>query len=338
MAERRCTDARWRVAVVIVAAAVVLASTGRAQDEGRIYFTRAGEGQSHIYSIRPDGSDDTRLTHDEDMWHNMPAASPDGRQLALRWNTPDFAVSGIAVMSHTGSGLHMVVDRGQQPAWSPDGLRLAYVCFPDRGQRDLCLANTDGNGVTILTRDEWDDQSIAWAPDSRRIAFSSNRDPAFWLAPRGPNAALTSDIYTMDVASGETVNLTRTLDHEGEPAWSPDGRSVAFSRGVFGTASLHTLNVETGRERQLVGPEMDSHFPAWSPDGSRVLFTSFADVSLYIVDRNGDRLTRLTTNGAVDHVWFRATWASRDWSLAVSRSGRSVTTWAGLRANRTRGR
>jgi len=93
---------------------------------------------------------------------------------------------------------------------------------------------------------------------------------------------------------------------------------------VNGAASLHTLDLETGRERQLVGPEMDPHFQAWSPDGSRVLFTSFADVSLYIVDRNSDGITRLTTNGGVDHVWFRATWASRDWSLAVSRSGRSV--------------
>ena len=147
MAERRCTNARGRVAVVIVAAVVVLASTGRAQDDGRTYFTRAGEGQFHIYPIRPDGSDETRLTHDEVMWHNLPAASPDGRQLAFQWNTPDFAVSGIAVMSHTGSGLHMVVDRGQQPAGSPDGLRLAYVCFPDRGQRDLCLASRRSSGV-----------------------------------------------------------------------------------------------------------------------------------------------------------------------------------------------
>ncbi len=105
----------------------------------------------------------------------------------------------------------------------------------------------------------------AVSPDGRQIAFAALGD--LWLMPiDGAARRLTSD-PALDTA----------------PAWSPDGRSLAYVSDRSGTMNIWTRDVQTGAERQLTQMTTAATFPAWSPDGARIAFVD-ADGQLQVVD------------------------------------------------------
>jgi Tol biopolymer transport system component/imidazolonepropionase-like amidohydrolase len=105
----------------------------------------------------------------------------------------------------------------------------------------------------------------AVSPDGRQIAFAALGD--LWLMPvAGAHRRLTSD------PALETA-----------PAWSPDGRSLAYVSDRSGTMNLWTRDVQTGAERQLTQLATAATFPAWSPDGARIAFVD-ADGQLQVVE------------------------------------------------------
>jgi Tol biopolymer transport system component len=95
----------------------------------------------------------------------------------------------------------------QQPAWSPDGSKIAFVSQRD-GNSEIYVMHADGSNQTRLTDD---DANPAWSPDGRKIAFASNR---------GEND--NWDIYVMPADGSDGDNPTRlTTDSaiDGDPAW-----------------------------------------------------------------------------------------------------------------------
>jgi len=104
------------------------------------------------------------------------------------------------------------------PAWSPDGARIAFSS--DRnGNHDIYVMSADGSGVTRVTTNPTLDRYPAWSPDGSRLAFSSSQcdDPSrsgycnpvvFVVGPTGP---------PVGVGPGD------------DPAWSPDGRKIAVT-------------------------------------------------------------------------------------------------------------
>jgi Tol biopolymer transport system component len=144
----------------------------------------------------------------------------------------------------------------EDPTWSPDGAHLAWVGFPDStGIGHIWKAEPDGANAVQLTSGPADDVQPAWSPDGSRIAFASARDGDM-------------EIYVMNPDGSAITQLTSNSVADETPNWSPDGGRIAFARNL----DIWTMRAD-GIDLQQVtsGPDQD-RAPAWSPDGAQIAF------------------------------------------------------------------
>ncbi len=183
-----------------------------------------------------------------------------GRLVVARGEDPAVAPGGGRVAVVRGQELFVVdvaarstrkVGPGIAPAWSPDG-RLAAV-----------VDGTIGVEGTPLVPGA----DPAWTPDGRNLVFSSNRAGSW-------------DLWRVDAAGGDPVQLTSADGDEREPAVAPDGARIAFVTGD-GIGLL-----EAGGTRALDLGLQSPSSPAWSPDGSRLVVeaSGVAGTTLVVVD------------------------------------------------------
>ncbi len=197
----------------------------------------------------------------------------------------------VAYVGLFGSGLALyVVDEASSttrlitagpvdtsPAWSPDGMRIAFVRWVGDAP-DIFVVNADGAVLSRLTDNPGQDFEPTWSPDGSSIAFLSVRDgaPAVYLmnadgTDQRPFVGLPGDIASLD--------------------WSPDGGRIVFDRIVDYQHSMFVLDVLTGEIRD-VGDVVGSK-PCWSPDGEWIAFAG--DAHIGIVRPDGTGLRWLTT-------------------------------------------
>ena len=231
--------------------------------DGRtIVFVSWRDGNGEVYAMDADGSGPRNLTQNpaQDV---RPAWSPDGRSIAFVSSRD--GQSEIYVMNADGSRKrNLTRDRANDdyPTWSPDGRRIAFLHGRGRGRGQLYVVNADGSGLRNLGRiagpalfasqPVWspDGRTIyfgrylvstdgsgarklpyipliaVWSPDGRQIAFVGNR--ATGLPGPGARFKDDSEIYVMNADGSGTRRLTHNVGYDGEPAWSPDGRKIAF--------------------------------------------------------------------------------------------------------------
>lgn len=174
-------------------------------------------------------------------------------------------------------------------ALSKDGKKVAFVV---RG--DIFTVATDKGGeAKRLTDNPTRDRDIAWSPDGKTLAYSSNRDGGYRL-------------YKVDVATKQTLQLTRGSSTDTDPLFSPDGKWIAFRRGPQ-TALWVIKSDGTGEQLAVKGPKIWEY--SWSPDGKWLLFQREDDIRtddiwLASVTADGDALKFGEPINVTDHPGF----------------------------------
>lgn len=289
------------------------------------------------------------------------AASVSGRLLYVRDGTIE-EISSVGTRDLAKP--NPAVGAFMNPAWSPDGARIAYA-VRQKDYSDVGVMNADGSNQTLLTHDQSGVvQDNLWAampswstPDGATLVFSSDRgkeepniDLRLWamtVATRAlrqvstPNIQAGGDldaqfrpghpsqlVYTkwaydatatstyaqlvlLDIASGASYTLTSPKETDFQPAWSPDGKTLAFVRRGAGTDELYAAPVpeavaaDTTLTPTLLESGVDAQ-PAWSPDGNALAYIAETDnqFDLYQVGVTTSptlaprgKPERLTTNG-----------------------------------------
>ena len=172
----------------------------------------------------------------------------------------DSAPSWIWVVRPDGGGRHALV-QGRQPAWSPDGSRLAFVRPSESLESGIYVMNADGSGLRLIAPRVA--TNPAWSPDSTRIVFSDGRD-----------------VYSIGADGSRAEQLTADPGNDTAPSWSPEGTRIAFERD----GALWVMDADGGNERAL---GVRGHTPRFSPDGTRVAFEREGVISVMRADGTG---------------------------------------------------
>ena len=214
---------------------------------GRLVFVRVGNGLQDVYAMDLNGKHLAQLTTSL-AFEDWPSWSPDTLKIVYMSNQrPDTTVPvhyHLYVMGADGSNPTRLtfgdsVDH-YQPAWSPDGTKIAFGSNKD-GNGEIYVMDPNGANVVRLTADASEDGQPAWSPDGMKIAFATERDG-------------NAEIYVMDSSGANPVNLTNHSGSDLAPAWSPDGTKIAFQSNREVDYAVWVMNADGSNPVRLTDP------------------------------------------------------------------------------------
>ena len=309
-----------------------------------ISFASDRSGNSDIYLTDTSG-ENLRILTNHPADERYPTWSPDGRFLAYASNRErnfDIYVMDMKKKEHHQLTHHLEDDLF--PAWSPDGKWIAFSS-KRAGNPDIYKMDINGTHLVQLTN-RGKNGRPAWSPDGKWIAFGSYH--------RGNDR---KGIYMMDADGGKLRRLNdqkvQAFDgiFQGECAWSPDGRQIAFGITVPRHARTHlcVIDVDGKNFRQLtqggpilrpilglnIFPNPTIYYPAWSPDGKWIAYV-FSDslfplqsADIYVIDAEGNGRGKPLVKGVGQDL--SPAWVPEGF-LSVSPSAEQQTTlWGRLK-------
>jgi Tol biopolymer transport system component len=272
---------------------------------GRIVFTSDRTGANpgsgnyddfEIWSMNADGSDLKQLTNrpGEDR---EPVWSPDGTKIAFVSYGKDTSIpvaervvgssSDIFVMNPDGTGITNLTKTSgfdDEPAWSPDGLKIAWRTNRANNDAEVFVMNADGSNQAQLTNHAGVDDEPAFSPDGQKIAIR-RCNPA---SGPDPNHC---DLSVMNADGTNVVDIgAASGGAKDDPAWTPDGAKIAFrSYGSGGAPDIHVVNAADGSAKTNLTNDPDSNVdPAFSPDGTKLTYVRQPAVQSKERTGNGD--------------------------------------------------
>ena len=267
--------------------------------ETKLYFISSRTGHKEVWVMDYDGSNQKPITHLNSIALS-PRVSPDGSRVAFSWITGGWE---IGIYSNELSRLVSFPRFGgtnSAPAFSGDGTKLAFSSSRTGDPEIYTVDAASGGDLKRLTNVHGPDTSPTWNPKTNaQIAFVSGRtglpqiytmdadgsnvqkmsdqgyaiSPSWspngqflafaWIRHYGPGAPGAQDIYIMDVASHQWVQLTHDGGRNDFPSWSPDGRHIVFQSSRSGHDEIWTMLADGSQQTQLTNSGLNS-MPNWS--------------------------------------------------------------------------
>ncbi|MGA8503393.1 MAG: Tol-Pal system beta propeller repeat protein TolB [Candidatus Sulfotelmatobacter sp.] len=267
--------------------------------ESKIYFVSDRSGHKEIWVMDYDGSNQRQITHLGSI-SLSPRISPDGSRLAFSsltksgWDILMYSMDLNRLVSFPHFG-----GTNLAPAWSPDGIRLAFSSSRT-GDNEIYICDANGANLHRMTANKGPDVSPTWnRKTGSQIAFVSGRtglpqiytmeadgtnqqrmtDQGYAVSPNwapngqfltmawtrkyGPGDPGSSDIYLMDTASKQWVQLTHDGGRNDFPFWAPDGRHIVFQSSRSGKEEIWMMLADGTKLHQLTFTGRNTQ-PDWS--------------------------------------------------------------------------
>ncbi|MBY0221218.1 DPP IV N-terminal domain-containing protein [Sporosarcina aquimarina] len=170
------------------------------------------------------------------------------------------------------------------PAWSPDGTKLAYSS-DKAGSEDIYILDVKTGNEQRLTSEAGAEVAASWSPDGKKIAFQDQEGAT----------------YIITIETGEIEQILKPMWEPGHPTWGPEGKTIAIAalkqfsnRFREGLSQILTVDLETG-EQTYVDPAKSKSLsnrsnsgPVWSPDGKHMAFIIESTLWVMPVDQKGN--------------------------------------------------
>src|SRR5580658_955158 len=256
--------------------------------ESKIYFVSDRSGKKEIWVMDYDGSNQKQVTRLGTI-SLSPRISPDGSRLAFSsltktgWEIMMYSVDLNRLVSFPHMG-----GTNLSPSWSPDGLKLAFSSSRG-GSPEIYIADANGANLRSMTANKGPDVSPIWnRKTGAQIAYVSGvtglpqvytmetdgtnqqrmTDQGYAVSPSwerkyGPGDPGALDLYLMDIASKQWVQLTHDGGRNDSPSWSPDGRHIVFQSSRSGKEEIWMMLADGTKLRQLTFTGRNTQ-PNWS--------------------------------------------------------------------------
>jgi TolB protein len=288
-------------AVLLIAAAVAIgvATSAQPPESGPAVHSHSDNADIWVVDVQTKELRQATLNADA----REPSWSADG-EIAFSTAPCDECLSEIRL--DTSGSTEIPVDTTvrhlYQPAWAPDGNRVAVVRLA-HGLWSVDVHNRTAKRLTTGTTDE----TPAWSPTSDWIAFDRLVGNTRY------------DLFAVNAETGELRRLTRDAVAQTRPTWSPDGSRLAYAEQQSnGKWSIMTMGFDGNGRKRVTGSQISAQEPAWSPDGKKIAFIlqglDRASVAMVNADGSGS-VTQLTDQSLSAS---RPTWSPGGTSIAFS--------------------